>query len=207
MENTPELAELIDLIKAEEHTVEEVLPGVLHVKGKFSNPERIALRAVADAGDRPVAIWATSHRDDWVLVAWDRPELVAINQRGETPPRWRHRQLPTTLNPDAQTFLEGSSSPFDIETRPKHQPTEAAREVLSRFGITDPPPPGWVAPVIEVPAPVEKVVPAKAPRASRATKTAAPKPTAKVAKSDVVFKICPTCFMALPSTGICDNGC
>ncbi|WP_182379627.1 hypothetical protein [Nocardioides sp. WS12] len=207
MENTPELADLIDLIQAEEHTVEEVLPGVLHVKGRFSNPERIALRAAADAGDRPIAVWATSHREDWTLIAWDRPDLVHVNQRGQTPQRWRHRELPPTLSPDAQTFLEGASSSFDIETRPKHQPTTSARAVLSRFGITEPAPPGWVPPVIEVPAVVEKLVPVKAPRAPRATKAAVPRTPAKPAKSDVVFKICPTCFMALPSTGVCDNGC
>lgn len=206
MENTSELADLIELIKAEEHSVEEPLPGVLDVKGRFSNPERIALRAAADAGDRPIAVWATSHRGDWTLIAWDRPDLVAVNQRGATPQRWRHRELPATLHPDAQTFLEGSSSPFDIETRPKHQPTTSARNVLARFGITDPAPIGWVPPVIEVPEPVEKVVPTKT-RAPRATKTAVPRTPAKPAKSDVVFKICPTCFMALPSTGVCDNGC
>ncbi|WP_141003907.1 hypothetical protein [Nocardioides humi] len=141
MENTPDLANLIDQLQSEEYDVTEPLPGVLHVTGRFSNPERIALRAAAEAGDVALAVWATSHHDDWALVAWDRPDLVTITQKGATPQRWRHRRPPATLRPDAQTFLEGASSPFDIVTRPKHQPTDAAREVLTRFGITDPPPP------------------------------------------------------------------
>ncbi|MFJ9315008.1 hypothetical protein ACIRN4_12505 [Pimelobacter simplex] len=204
MENTPEpaLAALIDQLEGEEYDVSEPLPGVLHVKGRFSNPERIALRAAAEAGDHAVAVWATSHHDDWALVGWARPDLVAITQKGATPQRWRHRRLPPTLRPDAQTFLEGASSPFDIVTRPKHQPTPAAREVLDRFGITDPPPPGWVPPVVEAPVVQESLVPAAPVKPKR---VAAPKAPAKPEKPEPVVAICPTCFMALPATGICDN--
>jgi len=204
MENTPEpeLAALIDQLKGEEYDVSEPLPGVLHVKGRFSNPERIALRAAAEAGDQAVAVWATSHHDDWALVGWARPDLVAITQKGATPQRWRHRRLPATLRPDAQTFLEGASSPFDIVTRPKHQPTDAAREVLDRFGITDPPPPGWVPPVVEAPVIVESTVPVTPAKPKR---VAAPKAPKAPEKPEPVIAICPTCFMALPATGICDN--
>lgn len=208
METTPDLAHLIDQLQGEEYVVTEPLPGVLHVTGRFSNPERIALRAAADAGDVPVAVWAVSHHDDWALVAWERPELVTITQKGVTPQRWRHRRPPATLRPDAQTFLEGASSPFDLVTRPKHQPTDVAREVLARFGITDPPPPGWTPPVVEAPpVPVvrESKVPTattKTPRAPRVAKTAAPKAPAK---PEPTVAICPTCFMALPATGVCDN--
>lgn len=204
MENTPEpeLAALIDQLKGEEYDVSEPLPGVLHVKGRFSNPERIALRAAAEAGDQAVAVWATSHHDDWALVGWARPDLVAITQKGATPQRWRHRRLPGTLRPDAQTFLEGASSPFDIVTRPKHQPTDAAREVLDRFGITDPPPPGWVPPVVEAPVIVESTVPVTPAKPKR---VAAPKAPKAPEKPEPVIAICPTCFMALPATGICDN--
>ena len=208
METTPDLADLIDQLKGEEYDVTEPLPGVLHVTGRFSNPERIALRAAADAGDRAVAVWATSHHDDWALVAWDRPDLVAITQKGATPQRWRHRRLPATLRPDAQTFLEGASSPFDIVTRPKHQPTDAAREVLARFEISDPPPPGWVPPVVETPTvPVvrETTVPAATEKPKRVSAPRAPKPPAKPVAPEPVVAICPTCFVALPATGICDN--
>lgn len=216
MDTTPErnadlaadLQDLIEVLQDQEYAVTEPLPGVLHVTGRFSNAERIALKAAADAGERAVAVWATSHRDDWALVCWDRPELVTITQRTESPQRWRHRQLPATLHPDAQTFLEGASSPFDIVTRPKHQPTAAAREVMARFGITDPPPPGWVPPVVAAPVvptvresrvPTGKSTRASTPRAPRA------KAPAKPAKPEPVIAVCPRCFMAIPATGICDN--
>jgi hypothetical protein len=42
----------------------------------------------------------------------------------------------------------------------------------------------------------------RAPRATRATAPAAPK---RAKPADAPAKICPTCFMALPATGICDN--
>ncbi|WP_028656757.1 hypothetical protein [Nocardioides sp. J54] len=209
METTPELARLVDQLQAEEYTVTEPLPGVIHVKGRFSNPERIALRAAADAGDIAVAVWATSHHDDWALVCWNRPDLVTITQKGAAPQRWRHRRIPDTLRPDAQTFLEGASSPFDIVTRPKHQPTDAAREILGQFEITDPPPPGWVPPVVEVPEiPVvreSRVPTAPAEKARRAATPRAPKAPAKPVKAEPVVAVCPTCFMAIPATGICDN--
>ena len=206
MENTPTpaLAALIDKLRGEEYDVSEPLPGVIHVKGRFSNPERIALRAAADAGDQPVAVWATSHHDDWALVGWTRPDLVAITQKGATPQRWRHRRLPATLRPDAQTFLEGASSPFDIVTRPKHQPTDAARAVIARFGITDPPPPGWTPPVVAAPEIRESTVPAATAKPKRVAQPK-PKAPAKPEKPEPVVAICPTCFMALPATGVCDN--
>lgn len=206
METTPDLSDLIDLLQGEEYAVTEPQPGVLRVTGRFSNPERIALRAAADAGDAPVALWAVSHHDDWALVCWERPELVTITQKGATPQRWRHRRLPATLRPDAQTFLEGASSPFDIVTRPKHQPTEAAREVLARFGIIDPPPPGWTPPVVEAPVAQERTLPAASARAVRkAAAPRAPKAPAKPVKAEPVVAVCPTCFMAIPATGVCDN--
>lgn len=210
METSPALAALTDQLQGEEYDVSEPLPGVLHVRGRFSNPERIALRAAADAGDLALAVWATSHHDDWALVCWERPELVTITQKGATPQRWRHRRIPATLRPDAQTFLEGASSPFDIVTRPKHQPTEAARELLARFGITDPPPPGWVPPVVEVPVvevPVVRktTVPAAGPGTKRTSAPRAPKAPAKPVKPEPTVAVCPNCFMAIPATGVCDN--
>ena len=204
----PELQGLIESLQDQEYAVTEPLPGVLHVTGRFSNAERIALKAAADAGEHAVAVWATNHRDDWALVCWARPELVTITQRSETPQRWRHRQLPPTLHPDAQTFLEGASSRFDIVTRPKHQPTDAAREVMARFGITDPPPPGWVPPVVEapvVPTVRESRVPTgKAPRTTTPRAPRAKAPT-RPTKPEPVAAVCPHCFMAIPATGICDN--
>ncbi|MFD0807354.1 hypothetical protein ACFQ0K_14780 [Nocardioides caeni] len=206
-DHATDLAEVIDFLQAEQYDVSEPLPGVLHVTGRFSNPERIALHAAAEAGDQAVAVWATSHHDDWALVCWDRPELVTITQKGAAPQRWRHRTLPVTLRPDAQTFLEGASSPFDIVTRPKHQPTDAARAIMARHGIDDAPPPGWVAPVVPEPVVVRETtlpsVKEKAPRAPRAPR--APKAPAKPVKAEPVVAVCPTCFMAIPATGVCDN--
>ncbi|TIC85909.1 hypothetical protein E8D34_12475 [Nocardioides sp. GY 10113] len=200
------LGTLIEILEDAEYKVEQPLPGVLRVQGRFSNTERIALQAAADAGDQPVAIWAISHHDDWTLAAWDRPELVTITQRGPAPQRWRHRQLPPQLQPNAPTFLEGAASRFDIVTRPKHRPTDAARAVLESFGITEPAPPGWEPPVVEAPPVVESTVPVDTkPTRSPSGRTRTPKEPKAPAKPEPVVAVCPTCFMALPATGVCDN--
>ncbi len=204
-EPSPALAEAIEALRDEEYVVDLPLPGVIHVTGRFSNPERIALQAADRVRDEAVAIWATNHRDDWVLVAWNRPDLVCVVYRAPSPLRWRHRQIPPQMGPAAQTFLEGAASRFDLVTRPKHQPTDAAREVLAAFGITDPAPPGWTPPVVVAPEPTLKVVPVKAARTTTPRAPRAPKPPAAPKRAEPVVKVCPTCFMALPATGICDN--
>jgi hypothetical protein len=193
------LADATYSLREDGYDVTQPLPSVLLVEGRFVNPERIALRAAAETGDGEAGVWAVGRENDWTLVGWCRPDLVTITQRGAATPRWRHRRLPPAMRPDAQTFLEGGASPHDIVTTPKHRPTDAAREVLSRLGIDTPEPPGWEPPP-PPPAPVAAVVPPK-PRRVRATpvKPVAPR------KPDPVTKVCPTCFMALPATGVCDN--
>jgi hypothetical protein len=192
------LADAADTLRAEGYTVDRPLPAVLLVEGKFLNPERIALHGAGEAGDATVGVWAISRENDWTLVAWSRPDLVTITQRGAAPARWRHRRIPPAMRPDAQTFLEGGASPHDIVTTPKHRPTEAAREVLAGLGIESPEPPGWEPP----PPPPVPVVSTPAPKPARVR---APKAPAAPRKPEPVTKVCPTCFMALPATGICDN--
>jgi hypothetical protein len=43
------------------------------------------------------------------------------------------------------------------------------------------------------------------PRAASASRSSAPAAKPRVAKSDRPVSVCPTCFMALPATGVCDN--
>lgn len=182
------------------YAVSQPLPAVLLVEGGFLNPERIALKAAGEAGDGAMGVWAISKENDWTLVGWSRPDLVTITQRGAAPARWRHRRIPPSMRPDAQSFLEGGPSPHDIVTTPKHRPTDAAREVLAGLGIEAPEPPGW-----EPPPPPPTPVVAPAPPKPKRVRTSAPKAPAAPRKPEPVVKVCPTCFMALPATGICDN--
>ncbi|GAA3802723.1 hypothetical protein [Nocardioides panacisoli] len=195
-------ADLAFTLRNEGYKVERPQEGTLLVEGRFLNPERIALQAAGELADGPGVIWAISAQNDWTLVAWSRPDLVTITQRGTAPPRWRHRRLPPKMGPAAQTFLEGGASPHDIVTKPKHRPTDAAREVLAGLGLENPEPPGWVPP----PPPVVEPVVSRAPVARRSTTPRAPRaPKAPARPAEPAVKVCPTCFMALPATGICDN--
>lgn len=47
--------------------------------------------------------------------------------------------------------------------------------------------------------------PARAARAPREPREAKPPAPKRVAKTDKPVAVCPTCFMAVPATGICDN--
>lgn len=193
--------------EADEYVVTRPQPGALHVTGRFSNPERIALTAAALAGDGPAAVWAVTPRGDWALVGWRRPDLVTIVQKGTTPRRWRHRDLPGQMAPDAPSFLDGAASRFDIVTRPKHQPTDAARAVLADLGVEDPAPPGWEPADEVVPEPTPVLASARPkPRRAAARPPAKPKATTqRPRRPEPTTAVCPTCFMALPATGVCDN--
>ena len=166
---------------------------------------RIALEAIGPVRDHPVAVWAVGNRGQWAVAAWKRPDLVVItNRSGRT--RWRHRVLPAGMAPTAQPILEGSSPPHDIETRPKHQPTDAARAVLADLGVTDDIPFGIdIEPEMVTARRVDAVPPKPATprrRTSGSRKAAAP---AKPKKVEPVAQVCPRCFMQLPATGVCDN--
>ncbi len=57
------------------------------------------------------------------------------------------------------------------------------------------------------PAPLSITVnrPPRAPRATRTPREPKPPAPKRVAKTDRPVAVCPSCFMALPATGICDN--
>ena len=80
--------------------------------------------------------------------------------------------------------------------------SEGASKALTRLGfeVRDDTPPG--ASKTRVPG-----TRSTTPRTPRATtsRPAASTPRPRVAASDRVDKLCPTCFIALPATGICDQ--
>jgi hypothetical protein len=57
-------------------------------------------------------------------------------------------------------------------------------------------------PRVRKPAPTRAAGATRSPRAAKATKTAKPRRTPKPEER---VKVCPTCYMALPATGICDT--
>ncbi|UMG93550.1 EAL domain-containing protein [Nocardioides sp. TF02-7] len=121
-ETTPDvppahLTAAADLLRDEGYDVTFPVPGVLHVTGRFQNPERIALRAAGRLGDNPGAVWAVGTTNDWALVGWNRPDLVTITQRGAAPQRWRHRRIPSQLHPRRAGLPRGRR----VALRHRHQ--------------------------------------------------------------------------------------
>jgi hypothetical protein len=58
-----------------------------------------------------------------------------------------------------------------------------------------------------VPAQLPGSAPKRAarPRSTTGARSSAPAPKPRIAKTDRPVSVCPTCFMALPATGVCDN--
>ena len=80
----------------------------------------------------------------------------------------------------------------------------AAAKTLTRLGfdVRDDSPPEPVAPR----APRRTVSsPRTASTSSGRTPAARPASKPRVAASDRTFNVCPTCYMAIPATGVCDN--
>ncbi len=90
-------------------------------------------------------------------------------------------------------------------TDPDRQAAEERLDCSRWFGATLPEGGGEPGPL-----PLQAVRRAPAPRAASAAPrrtsagAAAPRST-RVAKTDIVPKICPRCFMALPASGVCDT--
>ena len=138
------LADVEDRLSQDGHDICRPAPHLLHVTGKFTNPEPIALDAVGQSEHQSgIGVWATSHTGDWTLVVWQKPELVTVTDRNGRQ-RWRHQTLADTIGPGAIAYQQRTgtvTSQYDHVTRPKHLPTERARAVLALVGITEVQPP------------------------------------------------------------------
>lgn len=76
------LADVVEAVEYEGHTVTRVSARLLRIEGAFSNPEQIAVRAVGrvENSKLPVGAWAISDRGGWAFVAGDRPDLILVTQ-------------------------------------------------------------------------------------------------------------------------------
>jgi len=150
--------------------------------------ERTRIRTRATAGSwLPDVLWRTMEENA------DKGEpflaALAVDDTGRVPPAYG----------GCVEHLRGGSV-----TDADRQAAEERLDCYRWFGATLPEGGGEPGP-----RPAQAVRRASAPRpatfAPRRTSAAAAPRTTRVAKSDVVPKICPRCFMALPASGICDT--
>lgn len=102
-------------------------------------------------------------------------------------------------------FLRGGSEPADADAHAAAERLDCYRE----FGAVLPEGGGVPGPLPRATAP-SRVPGARSPSTRGTSGTSGaragrPAPKPRVAKSDVVEKICQRCFMALPASGQCDN--
>lgn len=134
------LADVVEAVEYEGHTVTRVSARLLRIEGTFSNPEQIAVRAVdrVDDSDLPIGVWAISDRGGWAFVAWDRPDLIRVTQANGRPMQWRHQRLTPLLGPAS------SSQPDGLRGLVKHGPLikrfPIADDMLGGLGVIDPTP-------------------------------------------------------------------
>lgn len=88
-----------------------------------------------------------------------------------------------------------------------HQAAEERLDCYRHFGADLPEGGGMPGPHPSAVAMPRRTPSSPGPRAPRASSGGSSGTSSKgrVAKSDVVPKICPTCFMALPASGVCDT--
>jgi hypothetical protein len=111
------------------------------------------------------------------------------------------RWLPKVLAPIAVLCERTAEPPLTSLVVGSSDDLEAARQRLEcyRWAGSAPADGG-------VPAQLPGSASPRRPASSRAATSRAPAPTKRrVAKSDQPVSVCPTCFMALPATGVCDN--
>ena len=116
--------------------------------------------------------------------------------------RHHDRWLPKVLGPIAVVCERVDEPPLTSLVVGTSDDLEAARRRLECYQ--------WAGSAPSdggVPAQLPGTAPRRAasrPRA-RSVRAEAPAPKRRVAKTDRPVTVCPTCFMALPATGVCDN--
>jgi hypothetical protein len=154
-------------------------------------------------------VWARTARDILVRTAGTyhavmREPAFAEELQDTTGIRTtRHydRWLPKVLAPIAVLCERTGEPPLTSLVVGASDDLEAARQRLEcyRWAGSAPADGG-------VPAQLPGPAPRRATRTRASTSRApAPAPKRRVAKSDQPVSVCPTCFMALPATGVCDN--
>jgi hypothetical protein len=170
--------------------------GFWHEAGGTPTSETVALEAwVRVAHDVLSRTAGTYHAV--VREADFAEELQATSGIRTTRPygRW----LDKVLAPVARLCDHAGQPPLDSLVVSPYDDLQAARRRLEcyRWAGSAPADGGEPAPLS-----VTRNRPARAMRTPREPKPPAPK---RVAKSDKPVTVCPSCFMALPATGICDN--
>jgi hypothetical protein len=129
-------------------------------------------------------------------------ELLATSSIRTT--RHHDRWLSKVLAPIALLCEHNGEPPLTSLVVGASDDLEAARQRLECYRWTGSAPADG-----GVPAQLPGSAPKRAARPRSATRTSerspARTPAPRVAKTDKPVAVCPTCFMALPATGVCDN--
>ena len=208
--STPGSASVREALEAAEHRgYHAVIVGehALRVIGRFGDPTLGALELTVGA-EPPLGVQADGvegHRS--ALCLWTGTDLYAITL-GEGG-RWEHFRTDHGLAMLRDSWRGGARGRYRVPHGPLVQPLPEAIALAESWG--------FATPETHQPAP-HRPVPAARPasRPARPARPTVPKEpregatrpramsTGRAATGEPAPKICPTCFMALPATGVCD---
>lgn len=127
--------------------------------------------------------------------------LLAMHGRGESTHTLRHggRQYDAKVVAGLAYMraTRAAASPDELFSG-RHSATDVLPDL--GFDLTVPPPP----PAPE-PRPRRSAPPTTRPRSTAGAASATAPPTRRPVKVEAPVKLCPTCFLALPATGVCDD--
>ncbi|MEI2713461.1 MAG: hypothetical protein V9G04_09230 [Nocardioides sp.] len=208
MSDEDRLEDALDDLAAQGWDVTREGDRIVHIRGTFANPERIALTAIGKIAEQDLLVYAANRHGSWALAGWKRPDSVMLTYAGVSV-RWRHRRLPDHVPPHGANFMSGQPSPYDITTKPKHLETPEARAVLSALGADE----DWLADLLGEAARTKEAarlaaaVAARESAPARAARPRTPRPSTSrpAPKPEPQVAVCPRCFMQLSATGVCGN--
>ncbi len=187
----------------ERHYEAEVLgESALRVMGRFGEPTLAALDLLLDA-EAPIGVLAEGLEGSRSAIClWTGTDLYAVSLG--TGGRWEHFQAPPGgLSAIRDSWRTGSRARYRVPRGALFTPLPEAVELAEAWGLprpqtSRPEPAAPEAPSARAgssdPARPRRVT----PRPTRAAATPPKRP------SEEAPRICPTCFMALPATGVCD---
>lgn len=202
-----DLAPLVASAHDRHHEVTIVGPHVLRVTGRFGDPTLGALELMLEA-PAPFAVHAEGiEGGKSAMCLWDGEHLYAIllGLGG----RWE--QFATAgvgLAGIRDSWRTGARARHRVPRGPLVQPIPEAIALAESWGLptpethqpAPPPRPGSGARTSSPPRKADRAAPAT----TRTPRPPKPKAEPKPARPSEEIRVCPTCFVALPATGICD---
>lgn len=201
----PGVAAALQAARQRHYEAEMVGECALRVLGRFGEPTLAALDLLLEA-PAPVGVYAEGIEGSRsAMCLWTGTDLYAVSLG--VGGRWEHFRVPAGgLTAVRDSWRAGSRARYRVPHGALFTPLSEAVAVAEAWGL---PTPHTSRPAPSTPPSAPAAGGRGGAEASRPRRVSSrsPRPAATPAKrpSEESPRICPTCFMALPMTGVCDD--